>query len=172
MDVLKLLGAVLVLIGGSSMGLCAARELRQRSRTLEQFLAALDQIQAELSFRLTPMPELLQQLGQASEEPLKTFFQTCEGGLSALGEVSFSVVWNRALREEALALLPEDRLSLEQLGAVLGRYDAEGQRTTLESVRVRLSQCLEDARGKQKKMGRVYRTLGVSAGVLCVLLLI
>ena len=169
---LKFLGAVLILTGGSSIGVCAAQELRQRSRILEQFLAALDQIQAELSFRLTPMPELLRRLGQESEEPLKTFFQTCEAGLSALGEVSFSVVWNRALQMEPLALLPEDRIPLEQLGAVLGRYDAEGQRTTLESVRVRLSQCLEDAREKQKKMGRVYRTLGVSAGVLCILLLL
>lgn len=169
---MKLIGAVLILFGGSSMGICAARELQKRSHTLTQFLAALEQIQAELSFSLTPMPELLQRLKKESEEPLKSFFGICAEGLSGLGDTSFSSVWNQALRLEILALRPEDCIPLEQLGTVLGRYDAEGQRATVGNVCVRLSQQLADAREKQEKMGRVYRTLGISAGVLCVLLLL
>lgn len=167
---LKLIGAALILIGASSVGMGTAKELGRRSETLSAFLAALDRMEAELSFRLTPMPELLSRLSNELEGPVGAFFSTCEKGLSTLGDVPFSKVWNQALQEEQLALLPEDRVSLEQLGAVLGQYDVEGQRNAMEGVRHQLALCLEAARGRQRKIGRVYRALGVSAGVLCILL--
>ncbi len=167
---LRLIGAALILVGGGGVGMGAARELGRRSETLSSFLAALDQMEAELSFRLTPMPELLGRLSAESKGPVSAFFSRCREGLSSLGDTPFSQVWNQALQEEKLALLPEDRIPLEQLGAVLGQYDVEGQRNAMEGIRHRLGTCLETARETQGKIGRVYRALGISAGVLCVLL--
>ncbi|MGI6497496.1 MAG: stage III sporulation protein AB [Oscillospiraceae bacterium] len=166
----RLIGAALVLIGGAGVGVGAAKELGRRTGTLSAFLAALDRMEAELTFRLTPMPELLSRLSGDLEGPVGMFFSQCEQGLSALGDVPFSKVWNQALQEEGLALLPEDRVPLEQLGAVLGQYDVEGQRNAMEGVRHQLTLCLEAAKRKQGKIGRVYRALGISAGVLCILL--
>ena len=167
---LRLIGAALILAGGSGVGIGAARVLKHRSETLSSFLAALDQMEAELTFRLTPMPELLLRLSRETKGPVSEFFFHCREGLSSLGEEPFSKVWNRALQEESLALHPEDRIPLEQLGAVLGQYDVEGQKNAMEGIRYRLGICLDTARESQGKIGRVYRALGISASVLCVLL--
>ena len=169
---LNWIGAILVLAGGTGAGLRAANELGRRSDVLSAFLAALDQLEAELCFRLTPMPELLARLADGTDGEVSRFFARCQNGLHTLGETSFSAVWNRALAEENLPLAAEDRLLLEQLGAVLGQYDLEGQRGAIESIRSRLGHCLESARERHRSIGRVYRALGACAGLRCVLLLI
>ena len=89
-----------------------------------------------------------------------------------LGERSLSQLWREAVADTPLDLTGGERLALEELGDVLGRYDGEEQRSALARTRAELSRALEQAREETEKQGRMYRALGLTAGALLAILLL
>ena len=169
---LRLLGALLVAGGVASVGFFAAGELKRRTRALRAICGALERMEQEISFRLTPLPDLFRLLSVQSEPPARELFAHCLVGLERLGEVPFSQIWSQALEAVMPCLREGERGVLEELGGVLGRYDGEAQRTALSRVRAELARGLEAAQEEQKQQGRIYRVLGITAGAFFVILLL
>ena len=57
---LKLIGALLLAGGAGALGCSAAAQLSRRVAVLRALLGALEGMEREIAFRLTPMPELLE----------------------------------------------------------------------------------------------------------------
>lgn len=169
---LRFVGVLLLCLGGTLIGLGGAKGLKSRVDTLLSFLSGLSLMEAEMQFHLTPMPELLKKLSRDVDGPAKAFFFQCKEALWQLEDTPLSVIWRKNLHIEALTLEEEDRQVLEQLGAVLGQYDLDGQMRAIGSARLRLEECLEKANARRTSLGRVYSALGMAAGILSVLLLI
>lgn len=170
---LKLAGALLLMAGASCLGFGAAGQLKARVSCLMALCAALEQMERELTFRLTPMPELMGKLAKTAQAPADLFFARCREEMGRLGERSFGQLWRAALEEETeLILEPTERQILASLGDVLGRYDAEGQRLALRTAGTELGECLRRAREERDRLGRVYATLGLGAGAMLVIILL
>lgn len=167
---LRLAGALLVAGGMSALGFLAAGELGKRVRALQALLGALELMERELSFCLTPMPELLEGLAKRASPPADGLFAHCREGLVDLGKTSLGALWREGLA--ALPLKEGDRLSLESLGEVLGRYDGEGQRAALSQAQAALDRALTEARAERTRLGRVYRVTGTAAGAALAVLLL
>ena len=60
---------------------------------------------------------------------------------------------------------------LRSLGGVLGRYDAASQSAAILRTASGLEDRLAEASERRGRLGRVYGTLGVSAGLFLVILL-
>ena len=168
---LKLLGALCLIVGAATPGFAAAARLRARVDCVRAFSEALELMERELSFRLTPMPVLLEKLASGAAPPVDHFFLLCARGLGELGTRSMAQIWRGSLETAGLPLGTEERQVLRGLGEVVGRYDGEGQREALALARVRLDQCLARAEEERSRLGRVYSTLGLAAGSLLVILL-
>lgn len=167
---LRLAGALLVAGGMSALGFLAAGGLGRRVRALRALAVALELMERELSFRLTPMPELLEGLARRAPPPADGLFARCRAGLERLGETSLGELWREGLAE--LPLTGEERALLEGLGEVLGRYDGEGQRAALSEARTALARALEEAQAERTRLGRVYRVTGTAAGAALAVLLL
>ena len=161
---LRAVGACLLTAGAGAAGWCAADRLRRRVRGLRAMLEALELAERELSFRLPPMPELLDELSRRTPPPVRPFFARCREGLDRLGTQSLGEIWQTALEECPMELSGEDLETVAALGQVLGRYDGEGQREALCLARSRLAHLLEEAERDRDSRGRLYRTLGLTAG--------
>ena len=169
---LKLLGAVALAGGAAALGFSASAQLERRVRTLRTLLGALEVMEREVSFRLTPMPELLSALADRAAQPVGRFFAHCRDGLEDLGEKRLEDLWHEALEAVPMDLGEEERQVLGDLGGVLGRYDGEGQREALALTRTQLGGCLVRAAEERKRLGRVYGALGLAAGAFLVILLL
>lgn len=169
---LKLLGALLLAGGAVFLGLSAAAQLERRVKNLRRISSALEQLARELTFRLTPMPELLSALARETCPPVQNFFAYCRDGLERLGEVTLAQLWSEALDAVPMDLGEEERSALRDLGQVLGRYDGEDQREALSLCRVRLDHCLTHAEEERTRLGRVYGAMGLAAGVFLTILLL
>ena len=168
---LRLLGAALLAGGCGGLGFAAARGLARRAENLRVLLAALEGMERELSFRLAPMPELLERAAE-SPPPVGELFARCRAGLDELGERPLSRLWREAVAAPPLGLDGPARLALEELGDVLGRYGGEDQRAALDRVRGELARALERAVEETERQGRVYRALGLTAGAVLAILLL
>ena len=107
---LKLAGALILMAGASSIGFGAAAQLRARVTSLRALIGGLELMERELSFRLTPMPDLLAVVAKRAQAPACYFFARCRDSLDRLGEKSLGELWREALQEPGK---PAPRQSLE-----------------------------------------------------------
>ncbi|MBE6991885.1 MAG: hypothetical protein E7430_04825 [Ruminococcaceae bacterium] len=168
---LKLIGAIMMIGATTAIGISKMESMALRVRTLEAFLAAFDMINAEISFSLTPLPEVFYRLARTMPKPVDEFFSRCVQWGGDLTETSLYQIWNRALRE-VKSLLPEDRRVLAQAGSILGRFDPENQQHSMAAVVDSVRSCLETAKEKRKNESRVCAALAVASGFALVIIFI
>lgn len=166
------IGAACMAAGPILLGLGAVRTLNHRVNELQQLVIGIEIMERELRHRLAPLPELFHRAAEQTEGRASRFFALCEHGATHLNGRSFQSVWSEAEEEAQLRLDDTDFLHLEPLGAVLGRYDSESQRQALAATKARLERQYEEAREQSKRLGKVYGTLGVTAGAFLIILLL
>lgn len=169
---MKTVGCILLLCGCGGAGLWAVRGLQARWAQLRELVAALEEMERELQYRLTPLPELLAGLAAHTAGQVGVFFSRCAQEMDRLGERTFSRLWGQALAESGMALAEEDIRLLEELGTSLGRYDGRSQCQAIAQIRSRLEKNLAAALERRDRLGRVYGVLGLAAGAFLVILLI
>ena len=168
---LHILGKCFLLIGMTVLGLQHAAGLKKRLACLKEFLTALERLDRELAFALLPVDVLLCQLREGARGPAYHFFASCEEKFSQRGEERLEEIWISQLSEGSLPLHEEDQSLLQEIGAVLGRYDGDSQRLAFQRIHGRLEDTILQAKEEAERMGKVYRTLGVTIGIFCIILL-
>jgi len=169
---LRWLGAILVAGATSAAGLAAIQRLGARVRLLSAFVAALEIMQAEITFNLTPLPELMSILVRRAAPPARPFFLHCARLLKRLGEESFLTLWQKAVSDMGAEWRAGERDVLMDLGAVLGRYDHKAQARALTLARNRMEALLTHAESERARQGRVFGALGAASGLAIVIILI
>ncbi len=164
----RLAGAALILLAGTLLGIRAASGLRQRVRLLTAWETALHVMEAELSFRLPPLPELLARSAAAVQPPVSEALDRCGDAIRRGEQRPFCLLWREQLQPQ---LHREERDVLEELGGILGRCAAPEQTEALKNACARLGDCRERARLELEQKGRLRCVLGVVMGLLAVLVL-
>lgn len=170
MDI-KWLGAVLVVGGCGGFGFSIASAHRRQDRLLRQLLRLLKQMEWELRYRLTALPELCRLASQEAEGMLKKVFQDLYRELSWQSAPETAACMGIVLRRNP-DLPPKLRKALKHLGAVLGRFDLQGQLQGLQSVQEEIQRSLQDGGKEQEQRLRSYQTLGLCAGLALAILLV
>ena len=164
MTVTGYIGAGMVTCGCTALGISISSRLKKRLKLLSSLIGAIDYLQAEVSYGLTPLPELLTGLAERdpSSRELWTRMGWKPGG-------SFPDEWTHWVSE--LDLKDCDRAALDEVGGILGRYDADRQASRLGFIKNRLEQSQTDAREELKKNGKLFSFLGFACGIAAVILL-
>ena len=166
------MGALLTVGGGAFLGFDAHRRLKRRAMVLRQLAGALEQMDREISFRLTPMPQLMEELAADYPPPVGELFANCRKGMEELVERSLAEIWRQALADTPLDLEGRAAGILDELGEVLGRFEESGLRAALARAGAELTREAELAREDGEKRGRMYQVLGLTCGGLLVILLL
>ncbi len=165
---LKILGGLLVLGGCWLWGVRAAGELSKRVNMLDELIGAVRVLERELALFRPAIPELLTRMAQGRSGRTRVFLDNCIREIEAGN--NFSQVWEEEVYQ--LPLTPQEKNLLCGLGRVLGRYDDLGQVQVAERIRVELEQCAAGARQNNLIRGKLYRTLGTTAGGFLLLTLL
>ena len=167
----KWIGAVLVIVGCGGFGFAMAAAHRQEERRLGQLLRALQYMQCELQYHLTPLPELCRQAGAEAAGDIGQVFRRLAQELETQSFPDAASCMRAAI-EKGPDLSPGCRRLLVQLGRSLGRFDLAGQLQGLQAVK---AACREQRRRLEKDREvrlRSYRTLGLCAGAALAILFV
>ena len=166
---MKLLGAVMILLSCGGIGFSISTAHRHQEQTLQQLIRILEHMSCDLQFRMTSLPELCRSASEACTGSIGGVFQGLALELEAQVTPDAAACMNAVLAKSTG--LP-DKVSkcLLQLGDTLGRFDLTGQLQGLESVREIAQFELEQLRCNQDVRLRSYRTLGFCAGIALVVL--
>ena len=167
----KLIGAFLIIFSCGGFGFAIAASYRREETSLRQMIGALDFMQCELQFRLTPLPELCRQAGLEQHGQVGDFLSGLAAELDSQIAPDVSSCMAAAFAKTP-SLSPRIRKGFELLGTSLGRFDTEGQIVGLESVRSYCRRELDSMAHNRDSRLRSYQTLGICAGAAIAILFV
>lgn len=167
----KWIGAMLVMAGCGGWGFSLAARQRQQERLLGQLGEILSFMSCELSYRLTPLPELCRQAGREAKGPVGRVFTALAARLDSLAAPEVSGCMKEVLRENR-DLPPGIRRLLYRLGCTLGRFDLPGQMQGLSALQRECERERQRTSENREERLRSIRTLGLCAGAALVILFV
>ena len=166
---LRILGAVLIVAGCGSVGFLMAYHYRKEIHYLQQLSQILGAMICELDFRMTPLPQLIQNAVQtAGREMHRIFFKLSE--LLSKQEAEGAAVCMAQTLLDHPELPPKVIEILHMLGNNLGRFDLNGQLQGLQEVRSLCQSELEALEKDRNQRIRSYQTLSLCAGAALAIL--
>lgn len=165
----------LIIIGaGSGAGFLMAKPFENRIHHLQELITALKVLEAEMKYRMDPLPVLLKKIGELTFEQAGTFFLQVCNGLNGDYAYDFYKSWLWAVGEiyGQSALTERDREILSEVGLELGKTDLSTQQSLFVRVFARLEQQVAEAEGEKRIKGKMYQVLGTAIGVLVVIVLL
>ena len=167
----KWIGAVMILGACGGFGFSMALRHKKEEWELRQLLTALDFMECELQYRLTPLPELCRAAARQVNGSIRQVFIRLAEELERQISPDVHSCMDAVLAE--CEDLPQRTGSiLAQLGRSFGRFDLQGQINGLESARETCRRVLNDLSVNRDTRLRSYQTLGLCAGAALVILFV
>ncbi|ASA23135.1 stage III sporulation protein SpoIIIAB [Paenibacillus donghaensis] len=170
---LKLFGAVLIVLAGTLAGFQRARQYADRPRHIRALIASLQRLETEIMYGFTPLPEALRRIGQQSKEPLKGFWACTAAEMSPPHDHSAQEAIALSMEEHwrGTALKGAEKEILRQLSLTLGTSDRTNQSNHIALALQQLKQEETAAREDQGKYEKLSKSLGLLLGALIVILI-
>lgn len=171
---LKLVGAVFILFAGTAFGFAQASRYARRPKELRQLAHALTTLESEIVYGVSPLPSAFARVATAVQQPVSRLFAEMAERLER-GEADQTVedCWQASLRSvwPRLALGSAERDALLSLRAQLGVTDRADQAKHLRLVLAQLTAEELTAREEQARYEKMWRSAGLLAALLVVILL-
>ncbi|MDP4087760.1 MAG: stage III sporulation protein SpoIIIAB [Bacillota bacterium] len=171
---IKTMGAILIIGASSVIGFIFAETLRRRLNQLKELQGALVQLQNEIFYTRTDLPEACLKVALKSKNPINTIFEKVSEELSGNDMDSVYAAFQYALKvnEGGLNLTKEDKEILLDLSKALGDSDMEGHRKIFNLAEYNIKTRIEALEQNVDKNMKMYRYLGFSAGAALAIILI
>lgn len=169
---LKLFGAVLVVLSCALIGMLQARRMSDRPMQIRRFVRILGQLETEISYGFTPLPDALGRIGKQSAEPFASLFAEIAGRL-AKEEAAVLDIWKHTMvrRWGQTAMRGSEKEVIVQLGFTLGTTDREDQVKHLRLAAKQLETIEAEAEEEKRKYEKMWRSLGLLGGLLIALIM-
>lgn len=171
---IKILGVIFIIAASSMMGFMFAEALRKRLLQLKDLRGALVQLQNEIFYTRTDLPEACAKVAQKSKYPINEIFENVSEQLEKNSTDSVYEAFKQALNlnESKLSLTKEDKEVLTDLSKALGDSDMEGHKKVFSLAEYNIKSKIEALEGNVDKNIKMYRYLGFSLGAAIAIILI
>ena len=169
--IIRWIGACMIIVASAGFALLLALFHRKEVSAVKNLIGALDYMECELQYRLTPLPDLCRLTGGDIQGSVGTVFQKLADELDAQISPDVGSCVTAAL--SAVPGMPVSVISaFTELGQTLGRFDLPGQLQGFEAVRNSCRSRLAELNGNKTQRLRSYQTLGLCAGAALAILLL
>ncbi len=178
---MRIAGILLMAAAAVAAGFFAAERARNRLEILQIFRQMVYHLKSQIMYSNATLPEALCEVGTRFaddrtgiwKEP-GTFLARVGTALTEKRNLIFSEVWNTEVGRIAadVPLGKADRQNLLSLGDNLGYADRSMQERTLLFYLEQTDESIGGLKQEIESLGKLYRTLGVAAGMFLVIILI
>ena len=125
--------------------------------------------ETKIKFTYEPLAEIFKQIAKDNDTEIEKIFGQMANQLSYY---QVKEVWENCIQDADISIKQEDKDVLKKLGKLLGQTDVEGQISEIEVTENFLDMQIENAEEEKKKNQKIYKTLGVVAGLVFVIILV
>jgi stage III sporulation protein AB len=171
---IKIAGALLVLLAFSGLGNAYASDVRRRLKALYQCRNLAILLQGQIRYAGLDLAESLTEASGHLDGPFRDFCRNLAEKIKTMPGQDIATLWRyhteRDLKESGMK--KEDRELFAEIGVMLGYLDGESQYRHLENYRERLDRAIGQAETETASKCRLYRSLGVLGGMFLTILLL
>lgn len=158
---LKIIGLVLLFCSISGVGMLAGAGLQERVHCLTEFRKIVTQFGIYTQYTHTDIFETMRRINASEKSAL----------LTRLLELQHS--WNRqSIRQAVIARNDTDREIMLEFFTAIGTSDLNGQAAICEKAECQAADQLAQAAAELNGKGKMYRSLGLCAGLAAVIFFI
>lgn len=170
---IKLIGAFLIVISSSLVGMGLASQFVQRTKQLRQLQVAMQWLETQIVYGSTPLHIALAHISERIGGEIGNLFSAVAEGLTDRREASTRECWDEGIKREwaKTAMKNPEKEVLLHLGQVLGQSNREDQQKHIRLALMSLKSEEQQARDNQQKYEKMCRSLGLLGGLLVVILL-
>lgn len=170
----KFIYSALIIGCSSLLGFIFANTYVERSKLLNSLLSTLQMLETEIVYGATPIPAIMQKVGNKSKNEIKNIFLTAAGLLSLNLGQTFDEIWHNAVTQETkhTCLNREDIDLLLSLGKNLGISNCDDQMKHIRLIQEEFKRCYEAALVEQDKNNKLFKNLGFLLGITIVIIIL
>lgn len=171
---LKLAGSCLLIAAAAGLGNEEARQVKKRLDALYQCKTLVTLLQGQIRYAGSDLEEGFRELGERLEGAFRIFCFSLSERIEDLSGSPFDEIWRGAVIELLAdsGLDQEDQHVFAKVGMALGYLDVESQCRHLSNYLEQLGTVIERAETEIRQKMKLYRSLGVCAGLFLTLLLV
>ena len=154
---LRITGCAVIFLCCTSLGMIKSLTFRERRKELENTLELIRLLEMEISYRKETLYKAFERTSHLKECWMSDVFASCAGYLR---------------KQDTLKDAWDSAMTLHMRSCPLGRTETGGQAKVFTPAILRLEKCLSEAREQELKQGRMYRGLGVAAGIAAAVIMI
>ena len=161
---------LLVAIFGLStaIGLAISKTYENRVVELKEFKNILNIMKTKIKFTYEPLAEIFKQIANNNDTNVEKIFGQMANQITYY---QTREVWEDCIQDADISINQEDKDVLKRLGKLLGQTDVDGQVSEIEVTQNFLNMKIEKAEEDKKKNQKMYKTLGVTIGLIFVIIL-
>ena len=168
MLVIKIIIYMFIFLTTAWIGILKAKKYVYRVDELREIKTALNIFKTKLKYTYSPIPEIFSEIGENIKSNIGTVFKIA---VSYMQEETASASWEKAVDTVIFNMNEEDKSILKSLGNLLGKTDLEGQISQIELTEHFLEEQIIKAEKERQKNEKLFRTLGMTAGLAIVIIL-
>lgn len=153
----------------TAIGFLISKSYQNRVLELKEFKSILNIIKTKIRFTYEPLAEIFRQVAKDNESEIEKIFGQMANQVS---DYQVKEVWENCIQDADISIKQEDKDVLKKLGKLLGQTDVDGQISEIEVTETFLDMQIENAEEEKKKNQKMYKTLGIVAGLVFVIILV
>lgn len=173
MLVIKIIGCLMVMLSGTSIGFLAAGEVLKRIEDLNAFRTIAFLIQGDIRFNHSELPETLANISTRHKSRLSAFLNYIADELNKHNGLSFYEIWEYASENKLnlTALSKEDKSLFMDFGKSMGMQERTSQIDIIEHFINEIDTKLTELRTSSDAKKKLYKTLGFLSGLFIIIVL-
>lgn len=172
MSIIKYTILIILLLSSSYMGVLISQKYRNRVKELKELKSALAIFATKIKLTYEPIPQIFEELGNKKNTNAPNITNLFKIANKKMEELPAGEAWLEALEIGNTNLKKEDIEIVQGLGSLLGKVDLEGQINEIQLVDNFLNAQIEKAEEEKKKSEKMYKILGITAGLAIVIILV
>lgn len=172
--IIKLIGGSLIIASSTVIGYKLSEKYVKRPGELRSMQTALQMLESEIIFSLNPLPDAFNNIAVCFEGGVKKIFMGAAELLNKRTGMTAQEAWTQSIQNSKSDMHFEeaDYKILMEFGNSLGSSDRENQIKNIHLACSKLAMEEKKAEKQREKNEKMYKSLGLLAGVLIVLVLL
>lgn len=166
--ILRFAGVFLIIIFFFALGLKASDRLKKYCESCNLIEEALNQIAVMIRYRSFNIYIISSELKKSTSLSKLEFIKKLP---EKFDSQNFFDIWCNAVESDSL-IGEEEKKLLKSFGENFGTSDIEGQLSNIDMIKEKLNIISEKRRSEYEKKGKLYRSIGLLAGIMTGILIL
>ncbi|MBR3134477.1 MAG: stage III sporulation protein AB [Clostridia bacterium] len=169
MVIVKLLFLTGIFCISTYFGMSVSKKYGTRLKELKEIQRALHIFEEKIKFTYEPIPDVFEDISKKSIKNIGNIFLEAS---KSMKYISAGEAWEQALDNSNTQMNKDDLEILSGLAKMLGKTDLDGQVSEIRLTQKFIDTKIEEAQIEKCKNEKLFKTLGITAGLTMVIILI